>query len=226
MNDCTKTILTIICAAALPALTAGAAAAQEAGGFSFGVTASTLGVGPEVGYRVSKSMGVRANATLFSISHNEDVNDINYDGKLKLKSGGAFLDIYPFGGGFRLTGGARLSDNKIRLIGNPGDIIEIGDHDYTPAEVGVLSGTVEAKSLAPYAGLGWGAGLGHGFVLTFDVGVMFQGRPRIDDLTATGTASGNPAFQQDLALEKADIENDINDFKYYPVVSIGGIYRF
>src|ERR1044072_1671527 len=66
-----------------------------------GITAGTLGIGPEVSYRLSERLGVRGNVTFLSISRDIESDDITYDGKLKLQSGGVMLDVYPFGGGFR-----------------------------------------------------------------------------------------------------------------------------
>ena len=61
--------------------------------------------------------------------------------------------------------------------------------------------------------------------MTFDLGVVFQGPPRVS-LTATGTASSNQTFQNDLRMEQTSLQEDLNVFKHYPVVALGISYKF
>lgn len=202
------------------------AMAQDEGGISIGVTGGTLGVGPEVGYRVSKNFGVRANATFLGVSHDAESDGVDYQGDLDLQSYGAMVDVYPFGGGFRLSGGARISDNKVDLVGAPSGEVEIGDDTYTAAEVGTLTGRVEANEFAPTLTIGWGGGLTRGLKFGIDAGVMFQGTPKVTELNASGTAADDPDFQASLAAERAEIEDDIDNFKLYPVLQFSLGYRF
>jgi hypothetical protein len=55
-----------------------AARSREPAGFSIGVTGGTLGIGPEIAYRFSETLGVRGNATFLSISHGLNSGDIHY----------------------------------------------------------------------------------------------------------------------------------------------------
>jgi hypothetical protein len=136
------------------------------------------------------------------------------------------LDLYPFGGGFRLSAGLRNNKNRIDLAGTPTTNVEIGEITYTPAQVGTLSGTVHTKKSAPTFSLGYGGKLAKGFTFGFELGVMMQGSPKIENLTATGTLASNQAFQQQLALEEQRAEDDADDFKLWPVIQIGLAYRF
>jgi len=49
-------------------------------------------VGPHVAFRPNAHLGLRANAGFLSVSRDEAVDDINYDGDLNLNSYGAMLD--------------------------------------------------------------------------------------------------------------------------------------
>lgn len=207
------------------ALAATPAMAQE-GGFSAGVTGGTLGVGPEVGYRISEKLAVRANATFFNFSRSVDSDDVVYDGDLELQSFGAIIDLHPFGGGFRISGGARISENRVNLAATPTQSVEIGGEEYTPAEIGTLSGSVEPSNIAPTATIGWGGGLTRGLKFGVDVGVMFQGSPEVEDFVATGTLRNDPDFLLALAAEEEQIEEDINFLKLYPIVQLSIGYRF
>ncbi len=213
-------------AAAFFAVAAPAHAQDSAGGVSVGVTGGTLGIGPEVAYRMSETIGIRANATFFGFNHDVDSDDVTYNGDLKLRSGGVMIDVHPFGGGFRLSAGARIGNNKVELSATPTANVEIGDVTYTPAQVGVLSGDVKANDFAPTLTLGWGGGLTKGLKVGFEAGAMFQGRPEIDNLSATGTLASNAAFQASLRAEEAEIEEDIDNYKVYPIVQFSIAYRF
>ena len=81
---------------------------------------------------------------------------------------------------------------------------------------------------APYIGLGYGnavldADKTWGFV--FDIGIMWQGSPSVA-LSANGTLKDDPIFQQDLAMEKNDVQGDADVFRIYPVLSFGISYQF
>ena len=218
-------LIALLFATATALATAAPAAAQSAPGtMHVGVTAGTLGVGPEVGFR-SGSFGGRANATFLGYGRDVDSDDINYDGKLKLRSYGAMLDLYVFGGGFRVSPGLRISRNRVTLKATPTGDVEIGDEVYTPSEVGTLFGEVRAKKLAPTLTVGYGTS-NPGVYFGIDVGAMFQGSPKVKELTTTGLLSTNPDLQADLLEERDAIEDDIKNYKVYPILQLALGYRF
>lgn len=213
--------------AALLLAGAPAAAQQAEGRFRVGVTAGTLGIGPEVGYRLSERLGIRGNATFFGYGDDVDVDDIRYTGSLKLRSFGAMIDLHPFAGGFRISAGARSSRNRVELSAAPsGPTVQVGDVTYPTAQVGTLSGEVRARKLAPTLTLGWGGKLRRGFNLGIEAGAMFQGSPRINDLQATGALATNADFQRQLRVEERKIADEISGFKVYPILQLSAGYRF
>lgn len=203
-------------------------AAAEEGRVAVGVSGGTYGIGPELAYRFSEHAGVRVSAGFFSRNHSDDIDDIDYDTKVKLNSVGAALDWYPAGGGFRVSLGGRANNNKIHLRGTPSTNVEIGDVTYSPAQVGTLTGTVEgAHSFAPTLTVGYGGKLAPGFTLGFELGVMAQGSPKIKNLQASGgTLSSNTAFLAELEQERQQAEDDVDNFKLWPVVQLQFLYRF
>lgn len=205
--------------ASLPAL-------ADEGRLAIGVTGGTLGIGPEVSWRFSDNLGLRANGGFYDYSNTDDLDDIEYDANLKLNSIGAMLDWYPMGGGFRVSAGGRINNNEIDLEGTPTTTVEIGDVSYSPAQVGSLLGTVTTSNFAPTLSLGYGGKLAEGFTFGFELGVMMQGSPKIDNLRATGALASDPAFVQQLAIEEQRAEDDADDFKLWPILQIGLLYRF
>jgi len=136
------------------------------------------------------------------------------------------VDVHPMGNGFRISAGARINNNKVRLAARPTSDVEIGDDTYTPEEIGTLSGTLKAKSFAPALTLGWGGGLTRGLKFGFEAGGMFEGSPRVRNLRATGTLSSDPGFQASLRDEAREIEDDVHKYKIYPIVQLAIGYRF
>ncbi|MFO7275858.1 MAG: hypothetical protein DIU56_002385 [Pseudomonadota bacterium] len=212
-------------ALAFVALTTPAMAAD--GAWSFGVTAGTYGAGAELGFRPAERFGLRVNGGFFSYDHEVDVDDIGYDGELDLNSFGLMLDWYPLGGRFRISAGGRFNDNEIAVHATPATNVTVGDVVFTPAEVGSLSGTITTDSFAPALTLGWGGKLKPGFTMSFEVGVMLQGSPKIENLRSTGgLLSNDPALLAELRREELRVEEEARDFKYWPILQLSFLYRF
>jgi len=57
-------------------------------------------------------------------------------------------------------------------------------------------------------------------------GVMFTGSPKVDLISTNGTLSSSDLLRQELEAEIAAIEEDADDYKYYPVITLGVARRF
>ncbi|HEX8486816.1 hypothetical protein [Sphingomonas sp.] len=207
-----------------------ASAPGDRGVISAAVTAGTLGIGPEVGFRFSDHIGVRGSATFFGVSSDFDSDDITYRGKLKLKSFGAMLDVHPFGGAFRVSAGARINRNRVNVSATPGPnntgTVTVGDEDFTAAQVGTLSGRATVKKVSPALTLGWAGKNQPGLFFLAEAGVLFQGAARLRDFRASGSASTNPRFTAALERERRDLQDDVDKVKVYPILQFGIGYRF
>ena len=197
-------------------------ARAEEGALAARITGGTLGIGPEVGYRLSPTVGVRANATFLSFSHSFNSDDIDYEGHARLKSGGVMVDVYPWGGGFFLSGGARINDNHGHATANPTSSRTIGGVAFTPEQIGTLSGRGETKNLAPQLTLGYGGSLKRGFTAGFEAGALFQGKVRVRNFRSSTDLI--PAVN--LEEERRDVQGDVDDYKVYPILQITLGYRF
>ena len=185
---------------------------------------STLGYGASAGFGITPLFGFRVAGHLGSYSH--DVNKgAMYDGKLELNNGGALIDVYPFASGFRLSAGAFANGDKIKLVSKPATPLIVNGHPY-PSGIGNITGEVSFNKTSPYAGIGWGTKpSGRGFGLTFDVGVMYQGAPRVVLFGHTNTVTP-PGWDADIQAERANVEHEIRNYKYYPVVGVGLSFSF
>ncbi len=194
-----------------------------------GLTASTLGIAPEVSLHLSPQLGLRAGYHYLSLTFEETVDDIRYDISPDWRNLTALVDLHPFANAFRLTGGLVLWDTSVKgeaVLTGP---VTIGDVVYQPSQVGSLTGTADySRTIAPLVGLGV-AGRGR-FALMFDVGVVMTGHPKVD-LTVTSPLTGAERAQLDAEVqqEQASAQAEIDDqplAKYFPVVSLGFKIRF
>lgn len=219
-----------VAACALPLMFAGQVSVADTAdsNWAIGVSGGTLGIGPELAYRFGPHLGVRANAGFFSYDASDEIDDIEYDAEFKLNSYGVLLDWYPAGGGFRISLGGRFNNTEIELEGRPTTSVEIGNRTFTPQQVGVLTGTIAGENdFAPTLTLGYGGTLADGFTMGVELGVVAQGSPKIDDLQSSGgTFSNNQVLRNQLALEEKSIEDDADDYEYWPVLQLHFLYRF
>lgn len=188
---------------------------------SAGVTGGTLGVGPQVGVR-GKTVGVRADATFLSLGGHFTTDDLRYRGRVHLKSGGATVDVYPFGGGFRLSAGGRYNGNTAHAHAMPMSDTRIGGKVFTPEQIGALTGTADVHTIAPVLTLGYGGKPRHGLFFGIDGGVLFQGRVHISDYTSsTGLVP-----RERLDAERDSLQHDVDKCRVYPIVQLSVGYRF
>lgn len=221
-----KKTATHLAVAAL-ALAAAPAFALDPGSLDAGVTAGTLGYGPQVGMViVPNKFDARLNFGYLNYNYNTTSQNVDYSGHLKLNNLGLLGDWHPFAGSFRLTAGAFYNGNKFDLTGKPSaGSYTFNGNTYTADQVGSVTAHVKFNSTAPYVGFGWGDDSSRaGLHFTSDFGAMYQGRPKAT-ITATG-ALANPALADDVHAAQSQLQSDLDKFKWYPVLQIGVVYRF
>lgn len=182
----------------------------------------TLGLGVEGTFGLTEHFNARLGLNKFDFDRTETIDDIEYDLDLEWQSISLLADWHPFGNAFRFTAGILSNGNELKGSSTSSSLT-IGDTTYP--SVG-LDAKLDFDSTAPYLGVGWGNALSadKGWGFNVDLGVMFQGS---GDVTLTPTGAGaalvDPA---DIAAEEQKFENDIRDYKYYPVFSFGVSYKF
>jgi hypothetical protein len=207
--------------ALVPFLAATWAGPIVAQGIAVSGRVGTLGLGVDGSLGLTPQFGVRAGINVQPWQPEAEFEDIDFELDLPSPSFVGFVDWYPAGGGFRLTGGAVLFTNDTEVRGRPAEPVEIGDQSYTPEQIGTLSGEFVTEDLAPYLGIGFGRlGGRRGVGFTLDLGLAFQGKPDVQ-LSAAGPLASQPEFQSNLREEEEAIEGDAEWFRFYPVASIG-----
>lgn len=187
--------------------------------------AGTLGVGMELSKSFSDQFSLGLGVNAYDYKTTDRASDIDYDFNFDLQSVVFLANYHPFSGAFRFTGGVVYNDNELNLTGKPtGTNYIINGQSYTAGQVGSLTGKLTFNSTAPYLGLGWGNRPGGRLGLSADIGVLYQGSPKLL-LNATGALS-DPALASDLEQERRSAEEDLSDFEWYPVLSLGMYFRF
>lgn len=203
--------------------------------FGVAVRAGTPGVGLDLDLGLSPSFGMRVGFAGFNINHSIDTSDVDYDGRLKLRTVTGLLDWYVFSGAFHLTAGVAGNDTKLDVVGQPNQsTYTINGNTYSSSQLGSLTGQLKfGNSVSPYVGFGWGNPAGeNGHVhFLFDVGAIYGGTPSVT-LTAVcgpaappGSSVCNQA-QSDVASEEAKLRHKADILKWYPMVSLGIGVRF
>ena len=163
---------------------------------------------------------------MLGISHGFDSDDVTYDGKVRLRSAGIQADIYPFGGGFRLSAGARFNGNRVRATARPtATSYTFNGVTYQASDIGTVHADTDVKNIVPTLTLGYGGGLGRGLAFGIDAGVMFQGKVRVNPLTYTGPLQ-SAALTANLEAERQSLQDDIDGYKIYPILQMSLGYRF
>jgi hypothetical protein len=193
-------------------MAAALAVAGSAQAFGLGVRAGTTGLGADVAWDIAPTLSARLGYSGGKVGYDVDTDQVRYDGDVKLSNLNALLDFAPLGPFFRISGGVVFNDNKYEVRGTP------------TSGAGSLTGTVKSgKSAAPYLGIGYGRVSGTGVNFYADLGVIFQGTPSAS-LTADCTGLGGAqcsALQGQAAAEEARLQDELKNFKYYPVLNIG-----
>lgn len=200
--------------------------------FWVGIKAGTLGFGLEGAWRPLPWLDVRAGANQFSYDDTGSQAGVNYDATLDLNTFYASANFrFPLSP-FRMTVGAYSNGNEVQMISQDASAYMIGDDPipYLPTEVGTLRSSTTFESVAPYLGAGFDFEIADRFGIALDFGVLWQGEP-IVTLTSDGTLASDPGlagdqFRAALETERQQLEKEVEDFKAYPVVSLGFNFNF
>lgn len=198
---------------------------QKWPGLSIGAQIGTLGWGPDLVFGINRYLSLRSGVNFGNLGLDLELDDVQYDTDLNLFSVPLLVDVYPFGDHFRISAGAYVSSGtSMDLAATPDSAVQIGSHTYGPDVVGTLTGEVEVDgAFSYYVGIGFGNPVAEDQRLTvkLDIGVVFQSY----DVSLTSDGPGMTAkldtFRKDVVEEEQNLQADFDDFKVYPVVTLG-----
>lgn len=209
---------------ALALLATGAAHADN--DFGIGLKAGTLGLGLEASWQPLPYLDVRVGGNSYDYEDDGDQAGIPYEATLALESfyatGNFHFPVSPM----RITAGLYSNGNEMQML-NEDDIgdLNIGGINYPSAAIGTLESITSFGSTSPYLGIGFDFTLAGKVGMNLDLGVLWQGEPEVT-LEADGILSLDPGFQSALDAERDQLEDEMSDFKAWPVVQLGFVYKF
>jgi hypothetical protein len=214
--------------ATITLLAAGSAAAD----FGVGLKAGTLGLGLEGRWDPPVPwFDLRIGVNQYDYNANGNYADVEYGATLALDSyyltGNFKFPLSPF----RFTVGAVSNGNELQMRSLETDtgLILVGGTPVPTSVIGTLGSTTSFDSTAPYVGVGFDFELFGKAGLNLDFGVLWQGDP-IVSLEASNWGNLSSAEQDLLGplleAERADLEDEISDYKAWPVVSLSFVYNF
>ena len=201
-----------------------------------GVKVGTVGAGLNLSAAITENVNVRLSLTSVDLDEEDETIDVGdtiegeIDAEVDLDFGAnaVLFDWYVFKGGFHLTAGMLRHTGDIDLDGELTSAASFDGTLITPGDIGTISGEVEfANSYQPYIGIGWGrkAGKNGGFSVTADLGIALLDPSVKLDAAATGTVP-QAAIDSSLRDMEDDAEDELDEFEYWPVLSVGLNYAF
>ena len=194
-------------------------------GVGVSAKAGTLGLGADLTIGLCDYLGIRGTINGLTYNYNEAFDEANIDADLQLLTYGAILDWHVFGGGFRISIGALVNDNRIDLSADPNEPLELDGVSY---DIASFTGTVAFDEIAPYVGFGYGNAAGDDgrWHFSCDFGVLYQGDPQVSAMAVAKNPVIQSALDAAVENERADIEDDISYGGWYPVIAVGVSFRF
>ncbi len=211
--------------AALLLLTLASATASADNNFGVGIKAGTLGIGLEGRWQPLPYVDFRLGMNRYDIDDDGSLAGVNYDATLNLDTiYGTANFRFPLSP-FRVTAGVFSNGNELQMQGMDTPTFNIGGTNYSSAEVGTLRSVTSFSGSAPYLGFGYDFSLAGKVGLNMDFGVLWQGDPNVA-MSADGLLADDSTFLQALENERQEIQDEMSDYKAWPVLSLGFVFNF
>jgi hypothetical protein len=204
---------------ALVLLSAGVANADN--DFGLGVKVGTLGVGLEASWKPLPYMDIRVGTSSYDYDNDGKFGNIDYDAVFALDQYYATANFHFPVSPMRISAGIYSNGNEFLLVND--QLQDIGV--YPGGLIGTVTSKTTFEGTAPYLGIGFDFTLAGKVGLNLDLGVLWQGDPQVT-LEVDGILGQDPGFQDVLETERQALEDDMSDFKAWPVISLGFVYKF
>ncbi len=208
-----------------------------------GVKVSTLGAGIEAALPVFAKVNLRGGINIFQYDRTFTQDGIHYTGQLHFRSGEAHFDWYPFGGfhvspGVMFYNGNQLTANA-SVPGGQTFTLSGTTYESDPAMPVVGTGKLDFVKVSPTIMVGLGNLIprsGRHYSFLFEVGGAYQGSARValnlagNVCDTTGTfcrsVASDSTVQANVLAQQQKIRNDVNPYRFFPVVSLGVGFNF
>ena len=202
---------------------------------SVGADIGTTGIGVTAVKKIKgyeDKWGVRVGYHQYSTNYDTTSDNTKYDFDLDLQDFQVMADYHPWNTSFKITFGAMYNGNDLTgKITPSGTTITIDGKSYSINQLGYVDTKVDFdNNIAPYIGIGWDTSFykpNKSWGFTFNLGVAYTGSAKVSYTPHWGTDTTNRSEIVDK-LEKArvSLQDDLDDYKYLPYISIGFNYKF
>ena len=212
---------------------------QTAVGFVFGLG----GMGAQVSTALGTKINLRVGGSFLNLNPQIIEQGIPIDGAVRLRSLYAGVDVFPYHGTFHITPGLTMyNGNRMTAVTNiaGGQHFSINDIDYVSDPTDPVHGSFDVslgRRFAPSLTMGFGNMLkrSSNWTLQTDLGVQFIGTPKFT-LVMSGSVctpqdgctriQDDPQSMSDLKRQQADVNNQIQILRFYPILTTSLSYRF
>lgn len=199
--------------------------------YSVGMKIGTLGIGLELTKPIKSSLDLRLGINHIEAKvNNFRIGSIQYDIDASANSINAVLDWYPQQNNkFYFSGGVLLGDDNINPSPNP-------NFTFRGIEVGKaldrydVNFKIDYANIAPYFSMGYSNknSKKKGWYYAGDLGIAYLGKAKasfhIIDKTTNLPPAIIPQIELDREIEK--INNKLDDYKIWPILSFTWNYQF
>lgn len=195
----------------------------RAGEAQLGVAArgGSLGLGVDAGLALGERLVVRGGVGVLPFEITGTLDDIEMTLELPRTWYNLGVDLY-LTGPMRIGAGFLFKSDDVLLSATPTTPQDLGGQEFTPEQIGTLTGTLDNGDRAPYVLIGFGKHTASGFGLTLDLGLAFQEETLVTLDASGGTLSDDPQFRDRLDAEETRIENDLPTYiDLWPILSLG-----
>lgn len=181
----------------------------------------SLGLGADAGLALGERLVIRGGVGVLPFEITGTLDDIEMTLELPRTWYNLGVDLY-LTGPMRIGAGFLFKSDDVLLSATPTTPQEIGGQEFTPEQIGTLTGTLDNGDRAPYVLIGFGKHTASGFGLTLDLGLAFQEETLVTLDASGGTLSDDPQFRDRLDAEETRIENDLPTYiDLWPILSLG-----
>ncbi|MEX2470583.1 MAG: hypothetical protein WEA34_00285 [Gemmatimonadota bacterium] len=185
------------------------------------VRGGSLGLGVDAGLALGERLVVRGGVGVLPFDITGTLDDIEMTLELPRTWYNVGVDLY-LTGPMRIGAGFLFKSDDVLLSATPTTAQDIGGQEFTPEQIGTLTGTLDNGDRAPYVLIGFGKHTASGFGLTLDLGLAFQEETLVTLDASGGTLSDDPQFRDRLDAEETRIENDLPTYiDLWPILSLG-----
>jgi hypothetical protein len=205
------------------------------------------GIGFDVATPLARKFNIRAGSDFFGYSSTFQEQGASIGANLRLRSGHASLDWFPFGGRFWISPQVVFANNnRVRATAliPPGSTITLNGQDYISSLTDPLhgSGSVDFRKTSPGLTIGFGNIIPRTrsrFSFPVEAGFYYVGQPGLK-VAFSGSAcdpteppeigceavNQDPGFRENLAAFIARNNNNLSYASFFPIFSVGFGYAF